>query len=263
MVKQGKKANFKIIKSNNNIINIKNTFILSKESANKIKQLIKEKKPNYDLTSSEIIVPSSKFRRLKNNQLNSKFQFLSKNKQKELFFKICSDFHKIRKLFRILVEHSKFLYYPKEDKDFPNLYEIEKKIENYYFFNLDEFIKEVNDIFDFYFGYYAGSPTNYKSVKEINDFFDEKVEEIKKEKIVVKDDFISEVKKNKLTKLLYELSDEDLIRLISKYEKFFDNKMSGLKKVFTLKNEKLSYLDYRNIKNSIYLLNPKLKDKQE
>ena len=128
---------------------------------------------------------------------------------------------------------------------------------------MDEFIKEVNDIFDFYYGYYAGSPTNYKSVKEINDFFDEKVEEIKKEKIVVKDDFISEVKKNKLTKLLYELSDEDLIRLISKYEKFFDNKMSGLKKVFTLKNEKLSYLDYRNIKNSIYLLNPKLKDKQE
>ena len=261
MVKKVKKTNFKIVISSNNMINIKNTFILSKDSANKIKQLIKDKKQNYDLTSSEIILPSSKFRRQKNHQSNSKFHFLSKNKQKELFFKICTDFHKIRKLFRILVEHSKFLYYPKEDKDFPNLYDIEKKIENFYYFNLDEFIKEIDDIFDFYYGYYAGSPTNYKSVKELNDFFDEKVEEIKKEKIVVKDDLISEEKRNKLTKLLYELSDEDIIRLISKYEKFFDNKMTGPKKLFTLKNEKLSYEDYRNIKNSIYLLNPKLKDK--
>lgn len=261
MVKKGKKSNFKIVLSSNNMINIKNTFILSKDSANKIKQLIKDKNQNYDLTSSEIIVPSSKFRRMKNNQLNNKFHFLSKNKQKELFYKICSDFHKIRKLFKILIEHSKLLYYPKEDKDFPNFYDMEKKIENYYYFNLDEFIKEVNDIFDFYYGYYAGSPTNYKSVKEINDFFDEKVEEIKKEKIYVKDDLISEEKRNKLTKLLYELSDEDLIRLIDKYEKFFENKMSGVKKVFTLKNEKISYIEYRKIKNSIYLLNPKLKDK--
>ena len=261
MVKKVKKTNFKIVISNNNMINIKNTFILSKDSANKIKQLIKDKKQNYDLTSSEIILPSSKFRRQKNHQSNSKFHFLSKNKQKELFFKICTDFHKIRKLFRILVEHSKFLYYTKEDKDFPNLYDIEKKIENYYYFNLDEFIKEVDDIFDFYYGYYAGSPTNYKSMKELNDFFDEKVEEIKNEKIVAKDDLISEEKRNKLTKLLYELSDEDIIRVISKYEKFFDNKMTGPKTLFTLKNEKLSYEDYKNIKNSIYLLNPKLKDK--
>ena len=261
MVKKGKKNNFKIIKSSNNIINIKNTFVLTKESANKIRQLIKEKKTNYDLTSSEIIVPSSKFCRLKNNQLNSKFHFLSKNKQKELFFKICSNFHKIRKLFKILVEHSKLLYYPNEDKDFPNLYDIEKKIENFYYFNLDEFIKEVNDIFDFYYGYYAGSPTNYKSVKEINDFFDKQVEEIKKEKIVVKDDLINEEKRNKLIKLMFGLSDEDLIRLIDRYENFFDNKMSGAKKVFTLKNEKISYVEYKNIKKSIYLLNPKLKDK--
>jgi len=261
MVKKGKKSNFKIISTNNNMINIKNTFILSKDSANKIKQLIKAKNKNYDLTTSEIVVPSSKVSRLTNHQLSSKFHFLSKNKQKELFFKICSDFHKIRKLFKILVEHSKLLYYQKEDKDFPNLYDIEKKIENFYYFNLDEFIKEVNDIFDFYYGYYAGSPTNYRSVKEINDFFDEKVEEIKKEKIVVKDDLISEEKRNKLTKLLYKLPDEDLVRLLEKYDKFFDIKISGVKKVFTLKNEKLSYVDYKNVKNSIYLLNPKLKEK--
>ena len=261
MVKNGKKNTFKITISSNNMINNKNTFILSKDSANKIKELIKEKKKNYDLTSSEIIVPSSKFRRLKNDLLNIKFQFLSKSKQNELFFKICSDFHKIRKLFKILIEHSKVLYYPKEDKDFPNFYDMEKKIENFYYFNLEEFIKEVNDIFDFYYGYYAGSPTNYKSVKEINDFFDEKVEEIKKEKIIIKDSLISEEKRNKLTKLLSELSDEDLIRLLEKYEKFFDNKISGLKKVFTLKNGKMSYVNYRNIKNTIYLLNPKLKEK--
>ena len=72
---------------------------------------------------------------------------------------------------------------------------------------------------------------------------------------------ISEEKRNKLIKKMFGLSDEDLIRLIDRYENFFDNKMSGVKTVFTLKNEKISYVDYRNIKNSIYLLNPKLKDK--
>lgn len=254
---------FNQIKKPEKPIHYKDRFILSQSSADKIKKLISDKKINYKISSYNIVIPSSKFHKIKNRQLNKKFYFLAKSHQKEIYYKLCLEYYKIRKLFVKLVEYSEFLYDQKEENDIPSLANVEKKIENFYYFNLDEFIKEINNIFDFYYGLYACSPTNYKLVKDIDDFFTAKSKEIKEENVIVKDEIINEDKRLKLIDLIQYLNDDELIILIGKFPDFFDARDSGMKKIFTLKQIKISYINYKIIKNFIYQLNPNLKHNNE